>query len=144
MPVRCKFWQFIASKIMKNKECEQNMAKQDLVRDKVEETLASLDRMERLDAGPAFFSKLQARLGAKTEKPVRPGWFRLPKVFAPALRPALLAILVLVNILTVVFVAKTGTQQKEVEKASVMTVAADYSLSQNLDEFNFAGAEVGK
>jgi hypothetical protein len=134
----------MASKTMKNKECEQNMAKQDLVREKVEETLASLDRMERLDAGPAFFQRLQARLGTEAEKPVRPGLLRLPKVFAPVLRPALLAILVLVNILTVVFVAKAGAHREEVEKASVMTVAADYSLNQNLDEFNFAGEEVEK
>lgn len=114
------------------------MAKQDLVREKVEETLASLDRMERLDAGPAFFSKLQARLGAEAERPVR---FRLPNLLAPALRPALLAILVLVNILTVVFVAKAGARREGLEKATVMAVAADYSLGQNLDEFDLAGEE---
>jgi hypothetical protein len=129
---------------MKNKECEQNMAKQDLVRKKVEETLTCLDRLERLDAGPAFFSRLQARLGAAAEKPVQPGLFRLPRVFTPVLRPALLALLVLVNILTVVFVAQAGVHREEVEKASVMTVAHDYSLNQSLDEFNFAGEDVEK
>jgi hypothetical protein len=129
---------------MKNKEFEQNMTKQDLVREQVEETLASLDRLERLDAGPAFFSRLQARLGAEAEKPVHSSLFRLPRVFTPVLRPALLAILVLVNILTVVFVAKAGAHREEVEKASVMAVAHDYSLNQSLDEFNFAREDVEK
>jgi hypothetical protein len=125
---------------MKNKEFEQNMTKQDLVREQVEETLASLDRLERLDAGPAFFSRLQARLGAEAEKPVHSSLFRLPRVFTPVL----LAILVLVNILTVVFVAKAGAHREEVEKASVMAVAHDYSLNQSLDEFNFAREDVEK
>jgi hypothetical protein len=120
------------------------MTEQDLVRKEVEKTLASLDRMERLDAGSAFFAKLQARLEAEARKPAparRPGFF---PVLLPRLRPVLLGLLILINILTVVFVAKAGRSGAGAKKTSVMTVADDYSLDQNLDDFNLSGEEKGK
>ena len=120
------------------------MATQDLVRKNVEETLASLDRLERLDAGPAFLSKLQARLEAEVKKTVpspRPGFF---PVLIPRLRPVLLGLLILINILTVVFVARASRYREEMKKTSLMTVANDYALNQNLDEFNLSGEEKGK
>jgi hypothetical protein len=145
MPGCCKFWQPLASKIMKYKETGQKMAKQDHVRAKVEETLASLDHMEQLQAGPAFISRLQARLAAGAGQPAQSRrLFRLPQVYAPVLRPVLLALLILVNLLTVVFVARTSAAQGKAEKTSILTVAKDYSLDQNLDELYFAGKEMGK
>lgn len=134
----------LASKTMKNKGCEQEMTKHDHVREKVEETLASLDRMEQLEAGPAFFSRLQERLAAGEGEPAPSRLLRLPGVFVSILRPVFLAILILVNLLTVVFVAKTSNSRGKVKKASVMILAVDYSLNQNPDELHFTGEEVEK
>jgi hypothetical protein len=129
----------MASNTMKNKEYGQKMNKGDRVAEKVAETLAGFDAMERLDAGPDFFSKLQARINAGSGEPAPADW---PRFFSPILRPAFLALLIAINIVSVVFVARTGQARDKAEKATVGTVARDYSLDQNLHELYFAAEDV--
>jgi hypothetical protein len=124
---------------MKNKEYGQNMDKGDRIAEKVAETLAGFDSMERLDAGPDFFAKLRARIDAGPGEPAPAGW---PRFFSPILRPAFLALLIVSNIVSAVFIARTGQTRDKAEKATVGTVARDYSLDQNLHELYFAAEDV--
>jgi hypothetical protein len=111
------------------------MAKQEQIRKKVEETLASLDHMEQLEAGPTFYSRLKARIDAGKGKPAPSSLFFFPRAF----RPVLLAILILINLITIVHVVKSGGSGEKVEPVSIKTVAADYSFNQNLDDLIFSG-----
>jgi hypothetical protein len=114
------------------------------IRDEVERTLASLDHMERLSAGPAFSARLMARLDSGEGQVASRRLPLIPRVFVPVLRPALLAILVLGNLLTIVSVAKSDHSTTWLDKGSVTTVAADYSLTEDPEGPFLSRKEIGK
>jgi hypothetical protein len=118
------------------------MAKQDTVREHVDEILTSMDHMERLDAGPAFFSKLRARLNTEAIAPSRRP--RLFPVWVPKLRPVFLALLILVNLVTVIFAIRAGASGEKSKKTSLGIVAEDYSLDQNLADLYSSSEETQK
>ncbi len=75
------------------------------VDDEVSKTLASLESLEEIDVGPYFFSHLQANLNSASDTP-EPLILR----FLPAgrLGPALLAVVVVLNIFTAVVILRGG------------------------------------
>jgi hypothetical protein len=127
---------------MKSKESGQTMRTADGVAEKVAETLACLDRLERLEAGADFIARVQARIGAGAGKPARAGGRGWPGFFSPVLRPAFLALLIATNIVTVVFLARTRLAGAKAEKATVGAVARDYALDQDLHELYFAAEDL--
>ena len=76
------------------------MTKEDRVREEVEKTMSLLDRMENLEAGPYFYTRVEAILRGreKEEKMKQPGIFGVK-----VLKPAFLALLLLVNLVSAVF-----------------------------------------
>jgi hypothetical protein len=112
------------------------------VRDEVARTLASLDHLAQLEAGPDFLPRLRARMAATGLLTAPPR--RFPRILMPALRPALLALLLLVNLLTIAFVARANRSGKDAGPGSVMAVAADYSLTQDADDLLPAREENGR
>jgi hypothetical protein len=76
------------------------MDKQKRVQEEVEKTMSLLDRMQNLEAGPYFYTRVQARLRSKEreEKTKLPGFFS-----ARVLKPAFLVLLLMINLISVFF-----------------------------------------
>lgn len=79
------------------------MDKQKRVQEEVEKTMSLLDRMENLEAGPYFYTRVEARLRSKEreEKTILPGFFA-----ARVLKPAFLVLLLMINLISVFFFLK--------------------------------------
>jgi hypothetical protein len=137
-----KFCRSLASNEMKSKESRQKMKTADAVAEKVAETLACLERLERLEAGADFVASVQARINAGAGKPAWAGGRGWPRFFSPVLRPAFLALLIVTNIVTVIFLARTQPAGEKAEKATVGAVVRDYAMDQNLHELYFAAEDV--
>jgi hypothetical protein len=76
------------------------MDKRKRVREEVEETMALMDQMETLDPGPYFYTRVEARLrGEEREARVR----LLDLLGSRILKPALLALLLLINLFSAVY-----------------------------------------
>lgn len=105
------------------------------VQEEIEKILDSLKGMERLEAGPAFAAQLRARISALDAA----GRRRL----APwaLLRPALLALLVLANLLTLAAAARSLSEEKRSERAAIQAMAADYDMEVEADPLAGAGKE---
>ena len=76
------------------------MDKRKRVREEVEKTMSLLDRMENLEAGPFFYTRVEAKLRSKErEKKIKlPGFLG-----AGVLKPALLVLLLMINLVSAVF-----------------------------------------
>lgn len=76
------------------------MDKKKRIEQEVEETMKAMDRLDRLEAGPYFYTRLEARLKSRQKEktgilPV-PGWFRL-------LKPVMMTLLVLINLVSATY-----------------------------------------
>ena len=79
------------------------MDKRKQVREEVEKTMSLLDRMQNLDAGPYFYTRVDARLRSK-EREKRTILSGFPG--ARVLKPALLLLLLIINLISVFFFLK--------------------------------------
>jgi len=70
------------------------------LQEEVEKTLDVFDCMERLEAGPYFYQRVKARLNSRQADKLR--WFPGP-VSQRFLKPALLVLLMVVNIVTALY-----------------------------------------
>jgi hypothetical protein len=82
---------------------EDKMDKQERIREEVEKTMSLLDRMQNLEADPYFYIRIEARLRSeerekKTKLMGYPG--------AGVLKPALLLLLLMINLISVFFILK--------------------------------------
>ena len=110
------------------------MDKEDRIREKVEETLGLIDRLESPGAGPYFYTRLEAELRSR-EKESR-GWLRGQSA-AGRLRAVFVTLLLLINVVSfVLFLAKPKTvpagkagYDEYGEYASVLL--EEYSLKKN-------------
>ncbi len=109
------------------------MSNREKINKKVDETLAIMDQMETLKANPYFYARIQARLHRQERE--RAGGFLAFMMQAFKLRPAYLALLMLVNIISASVFLMVPTPTKPVDLAEYKTHAAqmvkDYSLSQD-------------
>ena len=99
----------------------------------VEKTLAFLDEAERIEAGPRFAVRLMTRLQnleSKTKAPAQQAFlFRW-------LRPALLGLMIAVNIAFSILMFHSGRSQTETRKDSLSAMASYYELQESdLDSF---------
>ncbi len=81
------------------------MSEVEQIRNEVEKTMTSMDHMDTLEAGPYFYTRLQARMRAM-ETEAKPSLWEL--LGARVLRPAVLTLLLLINIISVSFMLVTG------------------------------------
>ena len=79
---------------------EDKLDKQKHIRDEVEKTMSLLDRVEKLEAGPYFYTRVESRLRSreKEEKAKLPGILGVR-----VLKPAFLVLLLMINIISAVF-----------------------------------------
>ncbi len=106
---------------MRKEELEQNVKK----------TLQSLDRLENIEAHPFLQTRLQAQIREYKGNKARSTVLRFHK---RDLRPALLVMLLLFNILSVVF---TMYYQSDLRESSLSTFAEEYALTQEQEILDF-------
>ena len=92
----------------------------------VERTLDSLDHINDIEVGPFFYARLKARIQAPSE--TSPPW--LFRFLLGRRAPALLASVLVLNILTAVVILRddNGTQA-EVREDYVSVVASEYFMT---------------
>lgn len=101
------------------------MNKEDRIEQEIAKTLACLDNIENIEAGPYLYSRLRARL----ETPVEPReqWYR-QLLSKQMLRPAFLIVLVVVNLITAVLVLQNNRGRIDHRRVHLSAVAEEYSL----------------
>ena len=90
----------------------------------VEQTLAAFTQGERLTASPWFAARVRNRLNALGEAPAPMGRF----VFG-TLRPALLALIVTLNLVTAVVAVQRSEQSAETRREYVSSFASEYAYT---------------
>ncbi|MCK4761304.1 MAG: hypothetical protein KAW12_03830 [Candidatus Aminicenantes bacterium] len=113
------------------------MSKEKLIRDEVNKTLEIMDRLEDIEAGPYFYTRLEAELRSRqrAKKGLLPDMSQLAHVFSGrVLRPALLTLLMIINIFSAAFfLLESGAAPsgREKEQASLSAFVEEYSSSWN-------------
>ena len=83
------------------------MDKQERIREEVEKTMSLLDQMQNLEADPYFYNRIEARLRSKERE-------RKTKLLAfpvsGVLKPALLLLLLMINLISVFFLLKGSSE----------------------------------
>lgn len=99
------------------------MQNEDKINEEVEKTLNALDEQEYLDGNPYLFTRLQAEI--ESPKLEARGF-----LFGKVLRPAILLIIVIFNILTGVYLIDSANQTStSVEQQYFSKISSEYSLS---------------
>ena len=94
----------------------------------VQQTLASLNNVDDIEAGPYFYTQLKAQVDSLEQR-------KLPWpakiLFGSRLAPSLLALVVLLNVLSVVVILRDSTEnQTEIRQQYVDAMADEYLLSE--------------
>jgi hypothetical protein len=103
------------------------------IEQEIEKTLACLDQAERIEPSPWFVTRLQARIHALEGAPERPGlsaWAHL------LLKPALLALMVVLNGATVFVAVQSHNSGQEGRLQNVAILASDYGITYTDAFFN--------
>lgn len=107
------------------------MSKRNRVRDEVEKTMSLLDRLENLEAGPYFYTRVAAKLRSRE----REEQIRQPVFWgAGVLKPALLTLLLAVNFISAgLFLLKPGDTgvTGETYRSHAAQLAGEYWPSQD-------------
>ncbi len=91
------------------------MDKREEVRQEVDRIMESMDGMEKLAAGPYFYTRVEARLKSRREEERK--WMPGQSASRRVLRPAFLALLVLVNVISgIIFLMGPAVVQTETIK----------------------------
>lgn len=99
-------------------------SRQEKIEHEVEQTLAAFNQAQRLSASPWFATRVQNRLQAIPE--ARPGM----GLFAiRGLRPALLALIVMLNLVTAVVAVQRSEQYQETRQEYVASFASEYAFT---------------
>lgn len=100
----------------------------------IEKTLAAFDPSKRLKASPWFAHRVKTRLTAVQNPPASMEWFAFRR-----LRPALLALIVLLNLVTAVVAIQRSEYDATTRETYIESFASEYAYSTpdllfNLDE----------
>ncbi|PWB74038.1 hypothetical protein C3F09_04520 [candidate division GN15 bacterium] len=101
------------------------------VDDEVSKTLASFESLEEIDVGPYFFSRLQANLSSTVDTP-EPLVLRF--LHAGRLFPALLVVMVVLNVVTAVVILRNGRSNSAVSGSSDMDLLAEQYMPMGTSE----------
>jgi len=94
----------------------------------VEKTLACLDEVERIEAGPHFLTRLLTRIRDLERGPKA---LALPVFIYRLLRPALLGLMIAINVILAVLMFDSGRSQAETRKDSISAMASYYGLQES-------------
>jgi hypothetical protein len=109
------------------------MDKQKRLQDEVDKTLEMMDRMESLEAGPYFYTRLESKLRSR-EREKRHWLPNISQVLDKGLRPILLTLLIVINMISAVFFmvqSKITRTRQEESQTYISTFLEDYSLNRN-------------
>lgn len=111
----------------------EKKTKKERIETEVEKTLACFDKAERLETSPHFSIRLLARirdLDSRTKTLARPVFFyRL-------LRPALLVLMIAINIIFTFLMFNSGKTQTEAREDAISAIASYYDFQKSdLDSF---------
>ncbi len=108
------------------------MERKEHIEQEVEKTLRCFETIENIESDPFFYTRLQAKIRDLEEKkkPARHPGFSIGYY----LRPALLVLLVVFNILSAVLVFRGSDTQSDVRQYYLTTFADEYALNQ--DEYD--------
>ncbi len=109
------------------------MDKQKRLQDEVDKTLEMMDRMESLEAGPYFYTRLESKLRSR-EREKRHWLPNISQVLDKGLRPVLLTLLIVINMISAVFFmvqSKITRTRQEESQTYISTFLEDYSLNRN-------------
>ena len=109
------------------------MDKEKRIQEEVDMTMEIMDRMETLEAGPYFYTRLEAKLRSR-ERENKYGWPHITLLWDRALRPVLLALFIIINVISAVFFLATSphTRTNRAQyQTDISTFIQDYSLDRN-------------
>jgi hypothetical protein len=96
------------------------------IEQEVEKTLTCLDQAERLEPSPWFAARLQARIDALESEPGRTGLSIWTRLF---MKPALLALMVVLNLATLFMAMQPNGNGQETRMQNVASLASDYGIT---------------
>jgi hypothetical protein len=91
--------------------------------DEVEKTLRAMDHLPRLEANPFLYTRIQARLASEAATQSNLAFIRTK------FKPAILALLVLLNVLTAVHFFKADDPKHDADQL-ISALSSDYSTTQ--------------
>lgn len=110
------------------------MNREKKIKEEVEKSMNQLDNFKRVESNPYFYTRFQAKLKSTDEREYTSVW---DVISSKILRPVLLTLIILANIISVV-VAFDTKQQVESQDTYITAFAEEYSLNQDdTSLFNF-------
>ena len=100
----------------------------------VEKTMASLDHFEAIKAGPDFYSQVDKKI-RNLSKPQKNSF--KPRFGFPLLRPALLIIIILFNLVSIVLLLQEREPGQDSRDEYIATLMDEYNLVQSNYYFNY-------
>jgi hypothetical protein len=106
------------------------------IEDEVRATLASLDNVPDIEAGPYFYAKVRQRL---MDADSMPSGFLARWVFQGRLAPAVLGLVVLANLVTVSLTLSKPRVETSGRDAGIEVIGEAYSLGESSSAFDLIG-----
>ncbi len=94
------------------------------IEQQVEETLASLDGLQGVEAPAFFYTRLQARMEGRQQAP---GFWNL--LTRPAVSLVTVSLLLILNITAITLYVRTGKEPVKQEKGSLQSFAEEFNFS---------------
>ena len=104
------------------------------INDEVEKTLQALDGVERMEANPYFYTRLNQRIQDEKTETSRP-----PLIFSKLWQPALLAVLVIFNVYT--FVQVDGANGSETAQDGVSVLMQEYQINSSNSSYDYVAID---
>ena len=104
------------------------MKKKHKIEEVIDMTLSSVDRNEKIECTPFFYTKLMGRIESQEKSRERS---ELKFNIRDYLRPALLVLIVAVNLLTGIFIYKNSTEQISERTEYIESLSKEFSIQQS-------------
>ncbi len=104
------------------------MEKNFKIEEEIEKTLRSVDNTEKIECSPFFYTKLMGRIESK-EKSQEQSEFKFN--IRDYLRPALLILIITLNILTGIFIYENSAGQKSERIEYIESLSKEFSIQQS-------------
>lgn len=104
------------------------MNKESRIELEITQTLACLDKIKNIEAGPFFYNRLKAKIETPAESPVK-----------QMLRPAFLILLVIINLVTAIVIFQNSGGGPDNRRDALTSAAEEYSF--NWDDYIYGVLE---
>jgi hypothetical protein len=109
------------------------MNKNDIIKQEVQKTLDFLRPLGELPANPYFYTRLQATINSRQQQvQMQMQSIKRENIFSSRLwRPALIGLIVLLNLSTAIIIYSSNDQTKDYTNDTLTALATDYNLGQD-------------